>query len=520
MADAFGPGGVYANIPRLDSHGRPQLPMFMRWNPDPVGNDAKNLAALSPDMQKVIAQARADNPNLHFVIGNGKRSAADQDQAKAWGWSQVGSKDGGDANVHMAGNAVDLWGLDSTGRVQFDPGQQKQISQAIQDAAKKAGVGVNWGGNWKSFKDAPHFELAGSGSAASSGSPEGPPAQNTAPAPAPAPAPVGTTINSTPSGSLSPTDRDWIIRTVAGEADPNAAGQTAVANVIKNRLQTGRWGNTGQGVVLAPGQFSMWNDKTGYAGGAGANKGGDLSPNSSTYQSIGGIVDNVFSGQTPDPTKGALNYYAPGGMKGGKAPAWAAEMTNPITIGAQVYGTAPSTGPARPVTATPSSAYAAAPGPIDPSIIAHGGTSPPIPGTTLNAPAVASTQGVLPGFPDKATSDNFTQGAKAFDNALHGGQDPGQEDNKAAAFNFLPARNVSPLIPPAGSGQVSPQTYGTTLAGMMAPLQWNAQAPGHMYGAAAGGAPIGQQFGTQLGSMQQLQQMMAMMGNPYGDSYG
>ena len=158
-------------------------------------------------------------------------------------------------------------------------------------------------------------------------------------------------------------------------------------------------------------------------------------------------------------------------------------------------------------------------GPIDPSILAHGGTSPPIPGTTLNAPpAVASTQGVLPGFPDKATSDNFTTGAKALNKALHGDQDPGQEDSKGAAFNFLPARNVSPLIPPAGSGQVSPQTYGTTLAGMMAPLQWGSQAPGQMYGAAAGGAPIGQQFGTQLGSMQQLQQMMAMMGNPYGDA--
>ena len=158
-------------------------------------------------------------------------------------------------------------------------------------------------------------------------------------------------------------------------------------------------------------------------------------------------------------------------------------------------------------------------GPIDPSIIAHGGTSPPIPGTTLNAPpAVASTQGVLPGFPDKATSDNFTTGAKALDKAVHGDQDPGQEDSKAAAFNFLPARNVSPLIPPAGSGQVPPQTYGTTLAGMMAPLQWGSQSPGHMYGANAGGAPIGQQFGTQLGSMQQLQQMMAMMGNPYGDA--
>jgi D-alanyl-D-alanine carboxypeptidase len=200
VADNFGPGGVYANIPRIDSHGRQQLPMFMRWNSDPVGNDATNLAALNPNLQKVVAQARADNPNLNFVIGNGKRSAADQDQAKAWGWSRVGSKDGGDANVHMQGNAVDLWGLDDQGRVQFDPGQQKQISQAMTAAAQKLGVGVNWGGNFKTFKDAPHFELARGGSAASSGAPEGPTASSGAPMAQPSSssssAPSGTTPNS------------------------------------------------------------------------------------------------------------------------------------------------------------------------------------------------------------------------------------------------------------------------------------------------------------------------------------
>jgi len=219
VADNFGPGGVYANIPRLDSHGRPQIPMFMRWNPDPVGNDASNLSQLNPNLQKVVAQARADNPNLNFVIGNGKRSAADQDQAKAWGWSKVGSQDGGDANVHMQGNAVDLWGLDSNGRVQFNPSQQQQISQAMKDAASKVGVGVNWGGDWKSFKDAPHFELAGGGSAAASGAPEGPTSTSAAPASSrsSSPAPSGTTLNSSPAqGPIFETLRNNIAQFESG----------------------------------------------------------------------------------------------------------------------------------------------------------------------------------------------------------------------------------------------------------------------------------------------------------------
>ena len=75
------------------------------------------------------------------------------------------------------------------------------------------------------------------------------------------------------------------------------------------------------------------------------------------------MIKSVGSSTTSSParemirTKGALNYYAPRGMPGGRPPAWAASMTNPVTIGAQVYGTAGSTvpnRPSRPVTSTPS----------------------------------------------------------------------------------------------------------------------------------------------------------------------
>ena len=162
-----------------------------------------------------------------------------------------------------------------------------------------------------------------------------------------------------------------------------------------------------------------------------------------------------------------------------------------------------------------------APGPIDPSIIARGGTSPPIPGTTINttpaAPAVAAAPdaNALPGFGTKSASDDFTKSATALDKAMHGDQSSGQDDAKPAAFNFLPARNVSPLLPMAS------QIYGNTLTSMAAPPQWSSAAPGQNPYANVGGQPIGGQFGTQLGSMQQLQQMMAMMGNPYGDAgYG
>jgi hypothetical protein len=150
-------------------------------------------------------------------------------------------------------------------------------------------------------------------------------------------------------------------------------------------------------------------------------------------------------------------------------------------------------------------------GPIDPSIIARGGYSPPIPGTTLNAPP--DTAGILPGFPTKAASDNFTQGATALDKAMKGGSSgQAQEGGQAAAFNFPQARNVSPLL-----GQ-SAQIYGNTLTAMGTPAQWSAATPGQSpYANAGGPAPLG----TGLNSLAQLQQMMAMYGGDYGDGgYG
>ena len=35
----------------------------------------------------------------------------------------------------------------------------KAMGEAIKSAARRVGVKISWGGDWKSFKDYPHFEL-------------------------------------------------------------------------------------------------------------------------------------------------------------------------------------------------------------------------------------------------------------------------------------------------------------------------------------------------------------------------
>lgn len=57
---------------------------------------------------------------------------------------------------HTKGKAVDLvpYPVDWNDLNKF-----KSIAQAVQEASKELGVTVQWGGNWRTFKDYPHFEL-------------------------------------------------------------------------------------------------------------------------------------------------------------------------------------------------------------------------------------------------------------------------------------------------------------------------------------------------------------------------
>lgn len=121
--------------------------------------------------------------------------------------------------------------------------------------------------------------------------------------------------------TLDPAHRDLAIRTIYGEAanEPDQ-GQAAVAAVIKNRMQAGRYGGDSvPGVVLAKNQFEPWwsND--------GRSRMMALKQNDPIYQKIGGIVDQVFGGQMEDPTGGATHFVAPAAQAalGRNMPSWA-----------------------------------------------------------------------------------------------------------------------------------------------------------------------------------------------------
>lgn len=120
---------------------------------------------------------------------------------------------------------------------------------------------------------------------------------------------------------LAPAHRDLAIRTIYGEAanEPDE-GQAAVAAVIKNRMQVGRYGGDSvPGVVLAKNQFEPWGNNDARARMMA------LRQEDPRYQKIGGIVDQIFGGQMDDPTGGATHFVAPAAQAalGRQMPSWA-----------------------------------------------------------------------------------------------------------------------------------------------------------------------------------------------------
>lgn len=89
---------------------------------------------------------------VDFLVLEGLRSLARQAQLVAEGHSQtIHSK-------HCIGRAVDLAAL-KDGKISWDWPLYEEIAKAMKAAAAELKVPLTWGGEWKTLKDGPHFEL-------------------------------------------------------------------------------------------------------------------------------------------------------------------------------------------------------------------------------------------------------------------------------------------------------------------------------------------------------------------------
>jgi peptidoglycan L-alanyl-D-glutamate endopeptidase CwlK len=127
-----------------------------------------NLEGVHPDLVRVMKTAIEDSP-IDFTITSGVRSTEDQQALYAQGRTKPGvivtntdgvnKKSNHQAKADGYGHAVDLYPcLD--GKVEVNAVKELAvIASHILDTAKQLGVSVEWGGNWKTLKDYPHFEL-------------------------------------------------------------------------------------------------------------------------------------------------------------------------------------------------------------------------------------------------------------------------------------------------------------------------------------------------------------------------
>lgn len=109
------------------------------------------LEGVHPDLVRVVKKAAAMS-SLDFTVLEGLRTAARQKQLKELGATKTMN------SRHLTGHAVDLAPMVG-GTVRWDWPLYHQLAVIVKDAAKAENVPITWGGDWRTFKDGPHWEL-------------------------------------------------------------------------------------------------------------------------------------------------------------------------------------------------------------------------------------------------------------------------------------------------------------------------------------------------------------------------
>ncbi len=109
------------------------------------------LEGVHPDLVKVVQRAIEITP-VDFRVNEGLRNAARQAMLVKAGASRT------QKSRHLTGHAVDLVAMVGK-EVRWDWPLYYQIAAAMKQAAQELGVPLEWGGDWHSFKDGPHFQL-------------------------------------------------------------------------------------------------------------------------------------------------------------------------------------------------------------------------------------------------------------------------------------------------------------------------------------------------------------------------
>ena len=114
------------------------------------------LKGVHPDLVKVVERA-INLTVVDFTVLEGVRDPLRQKKLVESGASQTMS------SRHIPGadgfaKAVDL-GAWVDDQVDWSWPLYHQIAAAMKEASKQLGIPIEWGGDWRTFRDGPHFQL-------------------------------------------------------------------------------------------------------------------------------------------------------------------------------------------------------------------------------------------------------------------------------------------------------------------------------------------------------------------------
>jgi peptidoglycan L-alanyl-D-glutamate endopeptidase CwlK len=117
-----------------------------------LGTKSKQrLVGVHADLVQVVERA-IEITTVDFTVLEGLRTPERQKALRDAGASQTLN------SRHITGHAVDLGAL-IDGEVRWDWPLYHKIAAAMKEASKELNVTIVWGGDWRTFKDGPHFEL-------------------------------------------------------------------------------------------------------------------------------------------------------------------------------------------------------------------------------------------------------------------------------------------------------------------------------------------------------------------------
>lgn len=111
----------------------------------------RKLEGVHDDLVKVVKRA-IEITEVDFAVTEGLRTKKRQEELVKAGASKTMK------SRHLTGHAVDLAAVVGS-EIRWDWSLYPKIANAVKKAAYELDVPIEWGGDWKTFKDGPHFQL-------------------------------------------------------------------------------------------------------------------------------------------------------------------------------------------------------------------------------------------------------------------------------------------------------------------------------------------------------------------------